>query len=83
MARKLEQEAPSGGILWQFVEPVGLFGTYTGWYLAAWCRLRQAPRAFRLDRIAQATLTQEHITLRSPDTVLAELPFEMAEPALM
>lgn len=65
------------------VEPVGLFGTYTGWYLAAWCRLRQAPRAFRLDRIAQATLTQEHITLRSPDTVLAELPFEMAEPALM
>ncbi len=65
------------------VEPIGLFGTHTGWYLAAWCRLRQAPRAFRLDRIAQATLTQEHITPRSMDTVLAELPFEMTEPALM
>ena len=65
------------------VEPVGLFGTHTGWYLAAWCRLRQAPRAFRLDRIIRATLTREQIAPRSPDTMLAELPFEMAEPALM
>lgn len=28
------------------VEPAGLFGTGNGWYLAAWCRLRQAPRIF-------------------------------------
>ncbi len=65
------------------VEPVGLFGTHSGWYLAAWCRLRQAPRAFRLDRIARARLTHEPITIRSLDSVLADLPFETAEPALM
>ncbi len=65
------------------VEPVGLFGTHSGWYLAAWCRLRQASRAFRLDRIARARLTHEPITLRSLDSVLADLPFETAEPALM
>src|SRR5690348_6860177 len=36
------------------VEPGGLLGTRRGWYMAAYCRLRQAPRAFRLDRIASA-----------------------------
>lgn len=65
------------------VEPAGLFGTGNGWYLAAWCRLRQAPRIFRLDRIAQATLTRESIAPRSLDAMLRELPFEMAEPTLM
>ncbi len=65
------------------VEPAGIFGTHTGWSLAAWCRLRQAPRAFRLDRIVQATLTHDPITSRSLDAVLADVPFEMAEPALM
>ncbi len=65
------------------VEPAGLFGTRSGWYLAAWCRLRQAPRAFRLDRIARATLTREAIDLRSLDAVLPALPFPLAEPDLM
>ena len=65
------------------VEPAGLVGTRHGWYLAAWCRLRQAPRAFRLDRIAQASLTQEAVSGRSLDAMLPDLPFELAEPALM
>jgi predicted DNA-binding transcriptional regulator YafY len=65
------------------VEPAGLVGTRHGWYLAAWCRLREAPRAFRLDRIAAATLTTEPFTARPLDTMLPDLPFEMAEPALM
>jgi predicted DNA-binding transcriptional regulator YafY len=65
------------------VEPGGLVGTRHGWYLAAYCRMRQAPRAFRLDRIAGATLTGEHFTERSLDSLLPELPFELAEPALM
>jgi predicted DNA-binding transcriptional regulator YafY len=65
------------------VEPVGLFGTPSGWYLAAWCRLRQAPRAFRLDRIAQATLTQESVITRSLDAILPDLPFDLAEPSLL
>jgi predicted DNA-binding transcriptional regulator YafY len=65
------------------VEPAGLVGTRHGWYLAAWCRLREAPRAFRLDRIADARVTQESITARPLDTMLPDLPFELAEPALM
>lgn len=64
------------------VEPAGLVGTRSGWYLAAWCRLRQAPRAFRLDRIAVARPVQEKIAARSIDAILPDLPFELAEPAL-
>jgi predicted DNA-binding transcriptional regulator YafY len=65
------------------VEPAGLVGTRKGWYLAAWCRLRQAPRAFRLDRIADARVTDQPVTARSLDAMLPDLPFELAEPALM
>src|SRR5438128_4500223 len=65
------------------VEPAGLVGTRHGWYLAAWCRLRQAPRAFSLDRIASASLTQEVVSLPSVDAMLSGLPFELAEPALI
>ena len=65
------------------VELGGLLGTHRGWYLAAYCRLRQAPRAFRLDRIASAQLTDEHVAERNLDSLLPDLPFELTEPALM
>jgi predicted DNA-binding transcriptional regulator YafY len=67
----------------RIVEPAGLFATRNGWFLAAWCRLRQAPRAFRLDRIAKATVTHEPVTPRALDAVLPDLPYDMAEPDLM
>jgi proteasome accessory factor B len=63
------------------VEPAGVFETPHGWYLAAWCRLRRAPRAFRLDRITTATLTDEPVSPRSLEAMLAELPYELTEPA--
>jgi predicted DNA-binding transcriptional regulator YafY len=65
------------------VEPGGLVGTHRGWYLAAYCRLRQAPRAFRLDRISNARLTDERFEPRNLDDILPDIPFELAEPALM
>ncbi|GAC1318746.1 MAG: YafY family protein [Chloroflexota bacterium] len=65
------------------VEPAGLVGTRKGWYLAAWCRLREEPRAFRLDRIVHADLTQETIAARSLDAMLPDLPFELTEPTLV
>lgn len=66
------------------VEPAGMLGTHRGWYLAAWCRLRQGPRAFRLDRIVSARLLRDDpITPRSLDSMIPDLPFELAEPALM
>jgi predicted DNA-binding transcriptional regulator YafY len=64
------------------IEPGGIFGTRHGWYLAAWCRVRQGPRAFRLDRISAARLTAEPVTPRSLEAVLPDLPFELTEPAL-
>jgi proteasome accessory factor B len=63
------------------VEPAGVFATPHGWYLAAWCRLRRAPRAFRLDRIAAVTLTDEQVAPHSLESMLSELPYELTEPA--
>jgi predicted DNA-binding transcriptional regulator YafY len=37
------------------VEPMGFVGKGGDWYLIAWCRLRDGPRAFRGDRIIEAT----------------------------
>lgn len=65
------------------VEPAGLVGTRHGWYLAALCRLREAPRAFRVDRILRAELTAEPITPGPLDAMLLDLPFEFAEPSLV
>jgi predicted DNA-binding transcriptional regulator YafY len=66
----------------RIVEPVGLLGTQSGWFLVGWCRLRAAPRVFRLDRIAEARLTREPVPPRPLDTMLPDLPFEVAEPML-
>lgn len=64
------------------VEPAGLFATPNGWFVAGWCRLRGAPRSFRLDRIVRATSTGEPVNPRSLDEMLLELPYEFAEPTL-
>lgn len=64
------------------VEPVGILGTHGGWFLVAWCRLRQAPRVFRFDRIQEIQLTTEPITLRPLDTALPDLPFPVTEPTM-
>ncbi|MCA9863600.1 MAG: WYL domain-containing protein [Thermomicrobiales bacterium] len=64
------------------VEPGGLLGTGNGWYLVAWCRLRQGPRTFRLDRIARVVRTGEAIAPPDLDALLAELPHDLAVPTL-
>ncbi|HLI50923.1 MAG TPA: YafY family protein [Thermomicrobiaceae bacterium] len=64
------------------VEPVGLLGSRGGWYLVAWCRLRQGPRTFKLDRIHDIKLTGESIPQRSLDDMLRELPFGLDQPSI-
>src|SRR3954466_1669835 len=64
------------------VEPGGLIGTPRGWYLAAWCRLRLAPRTFRLDRILRLSPTAETITPRPLESLLQDVPLDFSEPAL-
>lgn len=41
------------------IEPVALMARERAWYVAGWCRLRLAPRLFRLDRITLAVVTDE------------------------
>ena len=41
------------------VEPWRVFSTLGNWYLTAWCRLAEAERVFRVDRIREAVLTEE------------------------
>jgi predicted DNA-binding transcriptional regulator YafY len=49
----------NGTITDRTVEPVAVAGDAPNWYLWAWCRLRDAPRAFRLDRIRGAVIHDE------------------------
>jgi predicted DNA-binding transcriptional regulator YafY len=56
------------------VEPVAVLGVAPNWYLWAWCRLRSAPRAFRLDRIRGARLHDEVAPERGMDPAGVEIP---------
>jgi len=55
------------------VEPVAVLGVRPHRYLGAWCRWRQEPRSFRLDRIPGAVMTDEAVPDRGLDPVDLEL----------
>lgn len=56
------------------VGPVAFAGTRAHWYLVGWCRLRQGPRAFRLDRIHAAADTGEPAPHRSYGDLDVDIP---------
>jgi predicted DNA-binding transcriptional regulator YafY len=65
----------AGAVTMRDVEPLGYVGTAAHWYLMAWCRLRDALRAFRTDRISSVAVTAEALTpraLRSEDLDIPE-----------
>lgn len=62
------------------VEAHGFYGEVDGWYLVGWCRLRDAGRLFRLDRISRATLTTETAPERDLDDVIGWVPRPIARP---
>lgn len=62
------------------VECVGFLHGTDGWYLIAWCRLRDAGRMFRLDRITSARLTTSRAPDRDLDATLGWVPFITATP---
>src|SRR6202012_1559222 len=43
----------------RLIRPLGLFFWGTSWTVAAWCELRVAFRAFRLDRVQRIWITDE------------------------
>lgn len=51
------------------VEPIRLVHFGDAWHLAGYCRLRQGPRLFRLDRIDRLELLPERFTLGARHTV--------------
>lgn len=58
------------------VDPLRVESVDEDWYLRAWCHLRGALRTFRLDRIADATVTSEKINFHPDDVSLPEALFE-------
>ena len=63
----------SGETSTRAVEPVAVLGVAPHWYLWAWCRLRQAPRSFRLDRITDAVMSDDDMPDRGLDPANLEL----------
>ncbi|MGH3714456.1 MAG: helix-turn-helix transcriptional regulator [Micromonosporaceae bacterium] len=56
------------------VEPHGFVGNGDRWYLIAWCRLREAVRGFRLDRVQRVMATDEPVPQRSITAADYDIP---------
>ena len=74
----LEYSDDAGEVTVRNVEPVALANTGGYWYLIGFCRLRQAPRWFRTDRINAAHLTAEPAPAHDPATFAGEPPDDAA-----
>jgi predicted DNA-binding transcriptional regulator YafY len=71
---RLDYVDKSGTMTVRVVEPVAVLGVHPNWYLWAWCRMREAPRSFRLDRIRGAVMTDELAPDRGLDPTALEVP---------
>ena len=58
----------------RLVEPLGLVVGERHTYLHGWCRLRDGPRAFRLDRIGHVTITAEPVRNHQGAELDCDLP---------
>ncbi len=58
----------------RLVEPVAFVRFAGHWHLGGWCRLREGPRVFRLDRIREARPTGEVAPPRRYAEVFADAP---------
>ena len=74
----LEYRDRAGVVTVREVEPVAFAGTQAHWYLLAWCRLRDAARAFRVDRVVAATDTGEPGPRRSYADLNVDIPDSLA-----
>ena len=79
----LDYQDKTGARTERVVEPLAVLGLEPNWYLAAWCRLRQAVRSFRLDRIHGARLTGETAPEREMDLRSLDVPDMVLGPPLL
>jgi proteasome accessory factor BC len=70
-----------GELTWRQIEPLALQRLTTNWYVIAWCRRAEDVRSFRLDRIKQVEVLDEHSPEREVDLdgYLADTPAELAD----
>jgi predicted DNA-binding transcriptional regulator YafY len=71
---EIHYEDATGALSHRAVEPAGFVGTEDNWYLVAWCRLRDAGRSFRVDRVKSARVTGELAPVRPFELVGDNLP---------
>lgn len=82
-ALRLRYADKDGIVSERIVEPVAFVNGPNHWYLTAWCRLRGAGRAFRLDRIIDARDTGEPVTPRRFEDVVKDVhDFEIRTPEI-
>jgi predicted DNA-binding transcriptional regulator YafY len=65
---RIDYEDRSGAATRRHVEPAALAQTRGQWFLLAYCRLRQGPRWFRVDRIRSVHLSNEPAPRHDPAT---------------
>jgi len=70
---EIAYEDAAGAVSQRAIEPAGFVGREDRWYLVGWCRLRDAGRSFRVDRVRAVRLTDE---------VAAARPVELVGPDL-
>ncbi|MFB9835537.1 helix-turn-helix transcriptional regulator [Actinoallomurus acaciae] len=56
------------------VEPVAFVSGRRDWYLVGWCRLREGPRLFRMDRVRRASLLEETAPVRDFGDMAPRVP---------
>jgi predicted DNA-binding transcriptional regulator YafY len=71
---EIDYEDAVGALSHRAIEPAGFVGNEDNWYLVAWCRLRDAGRSFRVDRVRSARVTGELAPARPFDLVSENLP---------
>ena len=64
----------SGAVTERVVEPVSFTAVSRCWYFLGWCRLREAGRVFRTDRIRHAVLLDETAPHRSFEELKCDVP---------
>lgn len=65
------------------IEPLGYVCSAGRWYLLAWCRLRDAVRAFRTDRITTVTFTAQVLAPRALRREDLDIPQEKLRPLVL
>jgi predicted DNA-binding transcriptional regulator YafY len=76
---RISYDDRSGAVTRREIEPLGYVGIRSTWYLVAWCRLRDAIRVFRTDRIGAVTVTGEVPPPRTLTRDDLDIPHELVQ----